>query len=440
MLKIDYRNSVTYGGKNYASLVTFLAARRILGANRFKFKDSNQSLSSGINSAYTHTGNILDALVASELNARYVTGTAGRGVIFDNIIINDDKTFSVSENKLVSSVVDASGIVERVSKISVAGGEGINLSEGTRKFFTGEDFDVTAITLGNGDKSPVDISNAKGVVEVSISKYFISELLKNKNNQDKLKALIGGNSKAAEAIRKNFEFKSSAINVVLDINGRPAIRTIGWSWKDIVSNPKARISVKPDGAGGVNFNIYFTPAAVKDALNKAKTIYIAEDKGISDALAKSLNDQLAAFSPEVIDFLNTYSVQIKHSYSTDLYSGNIKDTSKIKVEASNESTGQKFISNAQWTVLVQRRLGDTMLSFGDPEPPDLKERSGRFRRSVDIQANYRTKTLQYTYNPLYRSLEHYGYHPEQQIERSIRQVAQELYTQNFNILRRGGLA
>lgn len=103
-------------------------------------------------------------------------------------------------------------------------------------------------------------------------------------------------------------------------------------------------------------------------------------------------------------------------------------------------TPQKFISSAQWTYLVQKRLGDSMLSFGDPEPPDIKERSGRFRRSVDVTANYRTKTIQYTYNPLYRSLEHYGYHPELQVERSIRQVAQDLYAREFSIVRRGILA
>jgi len=106
----------------------------------------------------------------------------------------------------------------------------------------------------------------------------------------------------------------------------------------------------------------------------------------------------------------------------------------------NKTTPQKFISSAQWTFLVQKRLGDSMLSFGDPEPPDIKERSGRFRRSVNVTANYRTKTIQYAYNPLYRSLEHYGYHPELQVERSIRQVAQDLYAREFSIVRRGALA
>jgi hypothetical protein len=111
-----------------------------------------------------------------------------------------------------------------------------------------------------------------------------------------------------------------------------------------------------------------------------------------------------------------------------------------KTRQISKPTPQKFISSAQWTYLVQKRLGDSMLSFGEPEPPDIKERSGRFRQSVDVTANYRTKTIQYTYNPLYRSLEHYGYRPELQVERSIRQVAQDLYAREFSILRRGGLS
>jgi hypothetical protein len=111
-----------------------------------------------------------------------------------------------------------------------------------------------------------------------------------------------------------------------------------------------------------------------------------------------------------------------------------------KTRQISKPTPQKFISSAQWTYLVQKRLGDSMLSFGEPEPPDIKERSGRFRQSVDVTANYRTKTIQYTYNPLYRSLQHYGYRPELQVERSIRQVAQDLYAREFSILRRGGLS
>ena len=100
-----------------------------------------------------------------------------------------------------------------------------------------------------------------------------------------------------------------------------------------------------------------------------------------------------------------------------------------------KTTKQAFISGVQWTVLTQRRLGQTMLRIGEPEPPQLKERSGRFRSSVRVFANYRTRTLQYLYNPLYASLKDYGYRPDLQVETAIREVAQSLYAQKFNILR-----
>jgi hypothetical protein len=108
---------------------------------------------------------------------------------------------------------------------------------------------------------------------------------------------------------------------------------------------------------------------------------------------------------------------------------------KLLQQQSSEYTKQKLISGVQWTVLTQKRLGETMLRLGEPEPPELKERSGRFRSSVQVFANYRTMTLQYLYNPLYSSLRKYGYRPDLQVETAIREVAQSLYAQKFNIVR-----
>jgi hypothetical protein len=100
-----------------------------------------------------------------------------------------------------------------------------------------------------------------------------------------------------------------------------------------------------------------------------------------------------------------------------------------------QASKQSFISGVQWTVLTQKRLGETMLRLGEPDAPNLKERSGRFRSSVQVFANYRTQTLQYMYNPLYASLKRYGYRPDLQVETAIREVAQSLYAQKFNIVR-----
>lgn len=54
---------------------------------------------------------------------------------------------------------------------------------------------------------------------------------------------------------------------------------------------------------------------------------------------------------------------------------------------------------------------------------------------MEVFVNYRTSTLQYIYNPLYASLHKYGYRPDLQVETAIREVAQSLYAQKFNIVR-----
>jgi hypothetical protein len=329
--------------------------------------------------------------------------------------------------------------VEKVSPIAVAGGAGITLAPGTRSFFQPGTINIPNIEPAKGETSDkVDVSKALSKVTVTLTKDFINSLIINKDNQTQLKKIIGSNrSKAAIALRKNFELKSSDIRVVLNVNGKPVIRSIGWTWKDIETNPRAKISIIPDGEGGVKFNIYFTTALVKEALNKANAIKTQKNLEISEDLAISLANQFAALSPDVIDFLNGFGVAI--SYTNDVGSllvaqGRLSDTSKI-TRINNQVEKQRFISGVQWTVLTQRRLGETMLRLGDPEPPELKERTGRFRGSVRVFANYKTRLLQYTYNPLYKSLEQYGYKPDLQVETAIREVAQSLYAQRFNIVR-----
>ena len=96
---------------------------------------------------------------------------------------------------------------------------------------------------------------------------------------------------------------------------------------------------------------------------------------------------------------------------------------------------QKFISGVQLTQLVQNRLGKTMRKFGEPQTPDLTERSGRFRSSVEIIANYRKSIIAYKYNPIYDNLDKYGYKPSEQVGKATREVVQGLFARAFNIVR-----
>ena len=96
---------------------------------------------------------------------------------------------------------------------------------------------------------------------------------------------------------------------------------------------------------------------------------------------------------------------------------------------------QRFISGVQLTQLVQNRLGKTMRKFGNPQTPDLTERSGRFRTSVEVIANYRKNVIAYRYNPIYDNLDKYGYKPSEQVGKATREVAQALFARAFNIVK-----
>ena len=104
-------------------------------------------------------------------------------------------------------------------------------------------------------------------------------------------------------------------------------------------------------------------------------------------------------------------------------------------KTATETRPQRFISGVQLSQLVQKRLGQTMRKFGDPQTPDLTERSGTFRNSVNIIANYRKGVIMYYYNPIYDSLNKFGYKPSEQVGRATREVVQSLYARAFNIVK-----
>ena len=116
-------------------------------------------------------------------------------------------------------------------------------------------------------------------------------------------------------------------------------------------------------------------------------------------------------------------------------------TQRVRVMATAASgarrqvTPQRFISGVQIAKLVQKRLSQTMQKGGEASPPELAERSGRFRNSVQILANYKKNVIAFKYNPLYDSLKKYGYMPEQQVATATREVVQALFARAFNIVR-----
>jgi hypothetical protein len=100
---------------------------------------------------------------------------------------------------------------------------------------------------------------------------------------------------------------------------------------------------------------------------------------------------------------------------------------------------QRFISGIQLTDMVQKKLG-TILPKGPMRGPPLSpvhltERSGNFRRSVNVFPNYRKDLIRYTYDPRYSVHRDTPRNPDKDINKTIREVVTSLYARNFNIVR-----
>ena len=455
LTSIKIKSSVTSGNgvkitkDNGTALATFITTRAAIGSSRGSGSGAPEAVVQNFNSIYTKSlSPKLDDIMANAVGARVVSSGKFKGTIFDNIHVDESgrTTGKASETKSINVQVDSSGKVLSSSGISIATGEGINLSR-LKGIYTGV---KSGIELGTGMATNKNDFLEEESADKIKNPRFLDKLVSLADDQVALKKFLSSKSVPATQLRKNFMLKASEIHIPIVVGGVPKYKSLRWSWSDIVKNPQAKIRVSKNSKNEVFFNIEFADTVIRDALQKAKYENFKFAEKYADQLSASIAKSFKYLTKDGVDYLkNKLPKDVNIDYtilyqqgSILVYQGSFKSNRTQKASATpvNKANPQKFISSAQWTVLVQRRLGDSMLSFGDPEPPEIKERSGRFRKSVDVTANYRTKTIQYTYNPLYRSLEHYGYHPELQVERSIRQVAQDLYARAFSIRRRGDLA
>ena len=116
----------------------------------------------------------------------------------------------------------------------------------------------------------------------------------------------------------------------------------------------------------------------------------------------------------------------------------IKPGNMSVVATTKQKKAQQFISGAQLTALVKKRLGDKMPKGPRRGPPlsddILTERTGRFRQSVQVIPNYRNSIIRYFYNPLYKTFVGTERDPDRFVGETIREVVSGLYARRFNIV------
>lgn len=435
--------------KNATALASALKAAQQLyaaGALESEYRPAIQSMAGILNAA------VEDAITKALGGGRIAAGSGG---FYPDYVIVEDGELSYRELKLVTTKesINKAGDTQfsREGRVKLAGGGGITLRSGIQEITTGFTT-TTQQTAGGAYKYST-------TAETTLLKTtrFIDLLLAVKDSPDKILRLLEGRTSIARALKSTLIAKANSIEIPINHGGVLKLVAIKFDWNNIkkcVMSKKMRISIKAAEAtakepSGITIQVYFNQSVINDGLKSANLAILKIIDGPSGNFIKEALAKISALpSKSSIKQIKLFLKELNFDAAARYIPGSVivsRGTVKYKNPPKQSDTvsapkPQKFISSAQWTFLVQKRLGDSMLSFGDPEPPDIKERSGRFRRSVDVTANYRTKTIQYSYNPLYRSLQHYGYRPELQVERSIRQVAQDLYAREFSIIRRGGLA
>ena len=400
-----------FQGKKYDDLDALIKIRKAIGPARFyTMVDGKKTpLSSALFGIYTRLSNILDQTIADNLGGKLVKNTKGRGVVAD--VITDS---GFVEAKAISTTTDQEGKVTRSRGIGIAGGKGLKLQAGRK-----------ALQTGVSRKETVQFTDD-----------FIGQLVAAKDNQIELKKIMSGQSRAAIALRKNFMLKSGDIRVPIEVGRKKVLKAIRFTWNDVRKNKFAKIKITVDKKGDVFFNIYFTPSVVRDALNKASKAQEIELKKVSEQVAKALAEEFANFSPKVLAFLekNTLVQTIEVDKGSALIG---KGT--IKRKKSKSSASQQFISSAQLTSMLFKKLGEKMPRGplrGPPlSPVVLTERTGRFRRSARVVPNYRRNLMNYFYDPLYGVHRDTDRNPDELIEKSIREIVVQLFSRQFNIVR-----
>ncbi len=101
-----------------------------------------------------------------------------------------------------------------------------------------------------------------------------------------------------------------------------------------------------------------------------------------------------------------------------------------------QKTGQ-FVSAVVMTKLLKDVAKSKMRKGANPAaPPRLTYRTGRFIDNLRVaQVNYRNSIIRYYSNPIYYSLEQYGYDVSELIEGSLRDITRSLYARQFNLIR-----
>ena len=438
---VIYRKGLSFSAAQKLVNQMWTAQRRGTGKN----SPIDKRLGSMLTSMATTLNNDLEEAVIQAIGGGKIA--AGSGGYFADYTVRDNEKIPESrggklkqeELKLAVVTDSDSGDIKRKGQIGLAGGgKGIRVSRGAQRLLS----------------DPINDEYTDFTAEQSASTFdlLVAQAGGGSNKQRRkeiLKILNMSNDPVASALKSSMSNKANAINIPVhfaDKTKNSILRRIVFPWNEIESLVNAnKINLKvthTKGSDNLNLQLYFNESTITEAMNNAEKIFDRTLKGrVGSNFGATINSELFGnFDNKTIKEFEEFLKKSKFTHVIEYLKGSVKIAAGTLTRTKRKSTGkqttqQGFISGIQITALVRKRLEDTMSHFGEASPPLLKYRTGSFVDSVNVLPNYRIGLMSYTLNPLYRSLEDYGYKPDNQVMTSIRQVVQSLYSRQFQIIR-----
>lgn len=353
------------------------------------------------------------------------------------------RTSSSYKNKIRQLFFKLDKQVEQVI-VQITGGKVVNKQSIVNPVFTTtldirKDF-TNDISIRN-DSTITKINITKDTISTSSSdddtfynKELISDINRLKNNPSALFSVLLANETTKRLI-SNY----NSINLDIKYSGKTTTKSIRFTDSDIITGIKAgRITISVESKAPITtISIRLKVDTLVKAINSANSLIVKELSGsLGRTIAKVIAEETALPSSAAMRDVRTFLESIGLGYVLRYVQGaEINRTQLIEKTISNKEVGyQSFLSTIQWTALVQARLGKSMERLGEPDPPDIKERTGRFRSSVLVSPDYKRDKIRFTYMPLYTSLERYGYNPDLQVKAAITEVAQQQFGRAFKII------
>lgn len=353
------------------------------------------------------------------------------------------RTSSAYKNKIRQLFFKLDKQVEQVI-VQITGGKVVNKQSIVNPVFTTtldirKDF-TNDISIRN-DSTITKINITKDTISTSSSdddtfynKELISDINRLKNNPSALFSVLLANETTKRLI-SNY----NSINLNIKYSGKTTTKSIRFTDSDIIAGIKeGRITISVESKTPITtISIRLKVDTLVKAINSANSLIVKELSGsLGRTIAKIIAEETALPSSAAMSDVRTFLESIGLGYVLRYVQGaEINRTQLIEKTISNKEVGyQSFLSTIQWTALVQARLGKSMERLGEPDPPDIKERTGRFRSSVLVSPDYKRDKIRFTYMPLYTSLERYGYNPDLQVKTAITEVAQQQFGRAFKII------